>query len=187
MTHFFYRQGFTLVEMVVVIGISSVLMVALAFMIFNFGTTYTYEQRAAQSARSASIVLRELESLVTPADQVLATHVFAAGTYSSGSNVLVVEIPSIDSNGSTVSNTYDYAAFYVSGANAYRLLEPDVLSSRQGGTKLLSATISSLGFTYDNADFTLVTTVTADVQTQVQVKQATASDRQQETIRLRNR
>jgi hypothetical protein len=161
-------------------------MLTLGFVIFHFNENVSYEQAAAQSSGSASVLTRELTSFILPANAVLQTHTFSASNHTSSSTALVLEIPSIDSAGNVIANTYDYAAFYVVGADAYRLLEANALSARTSGTKLLSPTVSALTFTYNNADFTLVDTVTLDVQTQASVKQYLLSDHRREQVRLRN-
>lgn len=180
-------RGFTLIEVVIVIALSVSVMAALSLLILTFNKTATYDQASAQSSDSASTIMREIESLVAPADAVLQSYTFASGTYTSTSTSLVLEIPSIDSSGNIIANTHDYAAFYTVGTtSAYRLLQPNASSARASGTKLLSSTVSSLTFTYNNSDFTKVSSTTVDVQTQTQVKQDILSDHQREQIWLRN-
>ncbi len=184
----FYRKraGFTLIETVIVIALGVIMLAAIILLIFNFNNISVYEATSAKSSGSASTLMRELESLTFPADAVLQTHTFSGATYTSSGTTLVLEIPSIDSSGNAISNTYDYAAFYSVGTNAYRLLEKNALSTRAPGTKLLSSTVSALTFSYDSADFTTTSVVTTDIQTQASVKQMVLSDHLHEQIRLRN-
>lgn len=186
--HFHHKRnrGFTLIETVIVIALSVSTMVALGLLIYNFNRMSAYEQTSSQSSGSASALIREVESLAFPADAVLQMHMFSSATYSSSPTVLVLEIPSINSSGNVIANTFDYTVFYVVGTNAYRLLEADTLSTRVSGTKLLSSTVSALIFSYNSTDFTSVHTVTVDVQTQARVKQDILSDHRREQIRLRN-
>jgi len=179
-------RAFTLIETIIVITISTCMMLTLGFVIYQLNGTVVYRQTTLQSSGSASAIMRETESLVLPADAVLQIHTFSSATYTSSETVLVLEIPSIDSSGNAVANAHDYAAFYVVGTNAYRLLEANTLSSRASGTKLLSSTVSALTFAYNNIDFTQVTSITVDVQTQAHVKQNTLSDHRHEQIGLRN-
>jgi Tfp pilus assembly protein PilE len=179
-------RGFTLIETVIVIAFSSIMMLTIAVLAYNFNKISVYETTSAKSSDSASALMREIESLTFPADAVLQTHTFSGSTRTSSSTALVLEIPSIDSSGNAISNTYDYAAFYSVGTNAYRLLEKNALSTRAPGTKLLSSTVNALTFSYDSADFTTTSVVTADIQTQASVKQMILSDHLHEQIRLRN-
>ncbi|MDE1919226.1 MAG: type II secretion system protein [Patescibacteria group bacterium] len=179
-------RAFTLLETMIVIALAAGMMTTLGFLIYNFNGTSAYEQTLSQSSGSASAVLREVESLVLPADAVLQTHTFSSTTYTSTSTSIVLEIPSIDSSGNVISSTYDYAAFYTSGTNAYRLLQANASSKRASGTKLLSSSVKTLTFSYNNTDFTKVSSTTVDIQTQAQVKQNTVSDHRREQMRLRN-
>ena len=181
-------RGFTLVETFIVAVFAALMMVTLGLLIYTFNKTSGYELAASQSSGSASAILREVEALSLPADAVLQSHTFTTGTYTSSSTALVLEIPSVDSSGAIVSNAYDYAVFYVSSTTLYRRLEANASSVRGTGTKQLSTTVNALTFTYNNADFTQVNTVTVDVQTQSVVKQynLTLTDHRKEQIVLRN-
>lgn len=180
-------RAFTLIETVIVIAFSASIVLALGLLIYNFNKTSTYQQAFSQSSDSASATMRSLESLVMSATAVLQTHTFPSATYTSSATSLVLQLPSIDSSGNAIANTYDYAVFYVVGTNAYRLIEINALSKRTAGTKQLSSTMSALGFTYNDADFAKVNMVTIDVQTQAHVKQDVLSDHRREQVRLRNR
>jgi len=179
-------RAFTLVETIIVAAISACMLLMLGFLTYNFNGTLAYQQTVTQTSGSVSAIMREIELLALPADAALQTHTFQSSTYTSSPIALVLEIPSIDSSGNVIANTYDYAAFYVVGVNAYRLLEANALSKRASGTKQLGSAVNTLTFTYDNADFTKVSIVTVDAQTRAQVKQNVLSDHRREQIRLRN-
>ncbi len=186
MTHSSPMRAFTLVETVIVIALTVCMMTIVGLLIHTFGKTSSYGQASSQSSLSAGALMRELATLVAPASAVLETHTFSTGTYTSSANVLVLEIPSIDSSGSTVANSYDYAAFYLVGTSAYRRLEANGASARPTQTKLLSTTVNALSFTFDDAMFANVSSVTVDVETEARVKQDTASDHRNEQFILRN-
>ncbi len=170
----------------IVIALTVSMMITFGLLIYNFNMAVMYEQTSVESSDSANAILHGIESLALPADAVLQTHVFSDGTATSSSTTLVLEIPSIDGSGNVITNTYDYAEFYVIGANAYLHLEANVLSSRVSGTKLLGSDVNTIIFTYNSSDFTQVNTVMVDIQTRATVKQDTISDHLQEQIRLRN-
>ncbi|MFZ2500829.1 MAG: hypothetical protein WAW90_02455 [Minisyncoccia bacterium] len=185
--HYKNSAGFTLVETVIVVGMSACMMIAISALVLNFNKTLLYGNTSNQSFGSASALMREIESLTLPANAILQTHTFGGATYISTSTSLVLEIPSIDSSGNVIANTYDYAAFYVVGTtSAYRLLQPNALSTRASSTKLLSSTLNSMTFSFSHTDFTQVSSTTVDIQTRAQVKQDIISDHQRELIRLRN-
>ncbi|MSU74308.1 hypothetical protein EXS57_00845 [Candidatus Kaiserbacteria bacterium] len=188
MTHYplLPSRAFTLIETVIVIGFSTSMMLALGLVTYHFNKILTYEQTASWSSGSASTLMREIGSLVLPARAVLQTHTFSGTVYTSTSTVLVLEIPSIDNSGSVIANTFDYAVVYASSTEAYRVLAAHASSKRVSGTKKLSSTISSLIFTYNNTDFTQVSTTTVDVQTRAYAKQDMLTDHRSEQMRLRN-
>lgn len=180
------QSAFSLIEMVIVIAVGTAMLIVLGVLIFNFNKTSIYQQTLIQSSGSANALLREIKSLTLPANTVLETHTFSSATHTSTATSLVLKIPSTNSSGTVIANTYDYAAFYVVGTNAYRLLEADALSSRTSGTKLLSSTISTLTFAYNTAAFATVSNVTVDIWTQASTTQEILTDRRVEQIRLRN-
>jgi len=163
------------------------MMIALGSLIYSFNTISVYQQASMRSSSSASAVMRDIESLTLPANAVLQIYTFSGVTYTSSSTVLVLEIPSIDNSGNVIANTYDYAVFYSVDTNVYRLIEANALSNRSSSVKKLSSTVNTLSFVYDNdMDFTQISIVTVDIQTQTEAKQEIISDHMSEQIRLRN-
>ncbi len=181
------RRAFTLIETVIIIAFSVSVMIALVLLMYIFTKSSTYEQAIATSSGSATLVMREIELYTLPADAFVLSHTFpGAATYTSTTTSLVLELPSIDSSGYVIANTYDYVAFYATGTMAYRIIDKNALSNRATGTKALSSNISSFTFTYNNSVIPNATTTTVDVQTQTTVRQQTYTDHRREQIRLRN-
>ncbi len=181
------NRGFTLIETFIVIALSTIAMVALTNLFLIFNSVYGYQQAFMAAAGSAGGAMNAFEAAVLPADQVLASHTFGGTTYSSSANTLVLSLPAVDSSGNIIAGTEDYVAFYSSSTNLYRLTAAGAGSSRISGQKQLSTTLSSITFTYDNADFTKVTNVTADITTQSQFKQQTVQGHLNEQLYLRNK
>jgi hypothetical protein len=178
--------GFTLIETVVVVALSVIALLALVNLFMVFNSIYGYEQAFIASAGSASNTVNALEASVLPAEQVLTSYNFSGTTYTSTTTSLVLQIPSIDSSGNIVSGAKDYVAFYASSTKLYRLVSANAQSVRVSGRTQLSASLLSISFTYDNADVTRSTSVTADVQTRAQYKQQVLQSRLTEQLYLRN-
>jgi prepilin-type N-terminal cleavage/methylation domain-containing protein len=178
--------GFTLVETIIVIALSTILMLIVASLVYTFSTASSYEQAVVGSSGSTSAVMHELEALVPPASAVLASHTFASGTYTSSATALVLQIPAVDASGAVVAGAYDYAVFYTVGATAYRLLETSVSSARTPGLKTLGMNLGAVSFTYDTGDLTQARTVTTDARASGVVRQVTLSDERHESLTLRN-
>lgn len=164
------KHGFTLVETVVVIALTTMMMLALSTLYINFNSLYAYQQTVVATTGAAGGAINAISSAVLPADQVLASHVFSSGTISSGVSALVLELPTVDASGNIVAGKHDYIAFYLTGTDLYRKIETDAGSARISGTKRVSVLVSSLAFTYDNVDFTKVTNVTTNITAQLNTK-----------------
>lgn len=180
------KRGFTLVETFIVIGISVMALVGLVNLFLTFNSTYGYQQAFTATAGSAGNSMNSLETYISQADQVLASHTFIGTVYSSSATTLVLELPAIDSSGNIIAGINDYVVFYPSSTNFYRLVQAGAGSVRHSGLTLLSTTLNSVSFTYDNSDFTQVTNVTADIVTHAQFKQQVAQSHLREQLYLRN-
>jgi prepilin-type N-terminal cleavage/methylation domain-containing protein len=179
-------RGFTLIETIITVALTALLMGALAATLFAFNTLYAYQRAYQGATATARAVTSAFEAATMPATRVLASHTFASGTYSSGSTVLVLKLPSVDAGGTTLDGHYDYAAFWETGSSAYRLVEVDATSARRAGTTTLGTNLVSLSFSYNTVDPTLATTVTLDVVASSTVKGKSAASHAAESVRLRN-
>lgn len=180
------KRGFSLLETVLVMGISIGALIALVNLFLLFNSTYGYQQAFMSTAGSAGTAMSALEAAVLPADKILASHSFSGTTYSSATTTLVLELPKINGAGYVISGEYDYIAFYASSTTLYQLTQAGGGSTRASGIKQLSTTLNSISFTYGKAVFSNVTNVIADVQTQAQFKQQTVQGHLHEKLFLRN-
>ena len=180
------KNGFTFVELVVTLGISTLALIGLVNLFLVFNSVYGYQQILLATAGSAGAAMSTIEDSVLPASHVLTSHTFSGTTYASGTSTLILELPAVDSSGNIVSDTKDYVAFSSSTTMLYRLTQASINSVRISGLKQLSTTLQSLTFTYNDNDFTKVTQVTVDLQTQAQFKEQTAQSTLHEQMRLRN-
>lgn len=180
------NRGFTLIETLVAIAISVIALTALVNLFFIFNSTYGNQQAFMAAAGSAGGSMNALEAAILPASHVLASRNFSGTTYSSSATTLVLELPAVNSSGNIIPGVNDYVVFYPSSATLYRLVQAGVGSIRVSGLTTLSTTLSSISYTYDDADFTQVTNVTADIVTQAQFKQQTVQGHLNEQMYLRN-
>lgn len=180
------RKGFTLVELVVVVGIASATLAALAGLFVTFYEIYGY-QRAYMAAGSSGTAIRSIEAAVLPAENILASRVFSGTTYTSGITELVLELPSIDSSGVVISGAHDYIAIYTSGTELYMKTEIGAGSSRTSGTKKLSSSLYSLAFSYNAGSPAAASQVTMDIITRSSSKGETIENHLTQVMRLRNK
>lgn len=180
------RRGYTLIEIVIVIGISTLMLLALVNLFLGFNAIYGYQQIFIATAGSNGTAMNALEAAILPADQVLASHDFNGTVYTSGVTTLVLQLPAINASGAIITGTKDYLVFYTSSGSLFRLMQAGVGSVRVSSLKILSTTLNSIAFTYDNADFASVTNVTADISTQASYKQQAVQSHLSRQWYLRN-
>ncbi len=151
-------DGFSMLEVIVVVGIFAVLLLALFAIYEGYGKLYSVGQAEITTLKNVRYSLNETSQFVAQSHRVLASQVINSITYQSSSTTLVLQLPAITSTGDTIPNSWDYAVFYLGGTTTlYRFLQIDAASARSPvGLKVLSTIVSNVTFTYDNADFTQV-------------------------------
>jgi hypothetical protein len=179
-------RGFTLVETVIVLGITGFLVVALATTFGVFDRLFGYEDAYRGITYDASAIMRAAEDAIAPAARVVGSRAFASGTYSSGESALVVEMPAVDADGVAIADAYDYAAFYAADGTVYGTVETAAASARRAGTRTLGSAVSSLSFAYDTVDPADATSVTVRITASSTAHGTDAVGKLEETIRLRN-
>lgn len=180
------QRGFTLMETLTVVGIVSLIVIALFNIYEGYGTVFVIQQARVDVNGSAREIADEFKKTVLQASRVVASHDFSGVTHTSGNAVAVFEVPSVNSTGDIIAGTYDYVAFYATSADAYKVTDGASGSVRASSTKHLSKTLSALAFTYNNSTITLATSTTIEIQTQTTAKDQTISAHIYETARLRN-
>lgn len=180
------NRGFTLVEIVLVLGLMALILLALTTLFINHNSVYNFQQGFIKAAGSGRTSLNELTLHIAQGYRVLASQTINGNNYSTGPTVLVLQLPSIDSNGSAINGSWDYVAFYANGAELWRQTQSAVGSSRSSGARLLSQSVTSMTFAYDNVDFSLVKKVSIDLQTAETVKGQVITSRLAQQVVLRN-
>lgn len=153
--------GFSVIEMVIVVPLIAIMAFFLSYIgIYHFQTfnSQSAELNITDYARTA---LDDIDNYVRQATRVLSSY----STYTTGTNTLVLQIPSIDSSGQLVAGTYDNAVFYLSGTDLFRRIYPDASSTRSNVIQKLASGVntSNFSFSYDNGDYSLVKQVTTNL------------------------
>ena len=175
-------SGFTLVEMVIVLLVMAILLLGF-LMLYDWHTKiYNYEVAFVRVTSASRSSLQTLSSNASQAHQVLAS----SSGYSSGSQTLILQLPSVDNTGELIAGKWDTMIFYASSTNFYFSAQPDASSARPAGIKLLSDSLNSLTFTYNNADVTQATKVTVDMDNRLQVRNQTVDSHVQQDLYLKN-
>lgn len=182
------ESGFSIIELVLVIGLMTILLLALLNLFDWHNKMYLLEMADTRATGSARHALNNMSVYVAQASQVVASRTVGGTTYTTGSQTLVVQLPSFNSSGNLINNTNDYAVYYLSGSSLYQIIETGTGSARPAGTKLLSSDVDTFNIAYDDGNPTLANKVTVSLYTKVSVRPGTMAKTQvSSTIYLRNR
>lgn len=182
----YMHRGFTLVEVLITIALFVVLMFGISQLYIVYGRVIALQKSSIGVALGGSSIMDAVNTAASQADHVVATHTFSGTVYNSATTTAIFELPSVDSSGSIVANTYDYTVVYSSGTSAYRMTDAALGSSRISGKKQLTDALGGLSFTYDNAAFPSVGSVIVDATTTAVVRGQTTQTHLREHIYLRN-
>ncbi len=179
-------RAFTLIETVVVIGLSVALVVAIAQLSLLFGNTIALQNASIGNLLGANTITDAVRTAGLQADHIVANHAFSGFQRSTGTTTVIFELPSVDVSGSIISNVYDYVGIYASGTEAYRVIDTGSGSVRHSGTKRLSDVLDTLSFSYDASDVSLATSVLLEATTSAVVKGVVSEMHLYERVYLRN-
>lgn len=180
-------RGFSLMEVLVAVALFVLLMAALVSLYLGYTSLFVLEQMRFTLGTSANIALSEMEEATRQARQVLSSRVLSGDTYTTDADTLVLELPSVTADGTVVSGSFDYVAFYVSGTALYRLRDADDASARESGIRQLGGEVSAFALTYDTADPSEATEVSVDLTLALQKGQHSSTLHTQQEVYLRNK
>lgn len=141
-------KGITLPEVLITIAIAVVVGGLLINIMFqNTGLFYQQTSRVNQGV-GINDSLSKIRASIKEARSVAAQYVDGSTTYTSSASQLVLSLPSVDSSGNVLANTYDYVVYYLDQDKLRFLLFPNVLSKRMLANQIISSSAESLLFQY---------------------------------------
>lgn len=144
------QKGITLLEMLIAMGIASVVGILLLAIIVNSAGLYTKESTKLSQGVSSNDALSQIRETIKESSGVLASYTVSGTTYTSGSSQIVLKLASIDSSNNLISSTFDYFVFF-SDTNKLRLKTyPDASSARKAQDQIFSTSLDLLNFKYYN-------------------------------------
>ncbi len=180
------QKGFTLVEIVIVLGISCLLMIALFSLYDWHQKIYLQESNSIRITESVRRTLYNMSEIIAQATSIQSSHAFSGTTYSTGGSSVVLQVPSVSSSDAVIPATYDYIAFYLSNGSVYQVTEAGSGSVRVPGTRKLAENVQTFSLTYNNGDVTLASNVTIDMQTYLATRYSSVTVHVGDSIFLRN-
>jgi type II secretory pathway pseudopilin PulG len=180
------QRGFTILEIVVVLGLIVVVMLGLFALFTNHYKIYNYENALIKASGSARSTMTDISVDALQAYRVLQNSTINGTAYVSGPTTLIFQVPAFTSSGTAIANTYDYVAYSLTGTTLKEDFQAGSGSSRKTHSRTLSTSVSALTFTYDNATWNSVKKVTVDLTTQEVYKGETITQHLNQQFRLRN-
>lgn len=180
------QDGFTIVEIVVVLGITILIMLGLFTLYDNYYKVYNAQEATARVVSAAALTGSELQNSIKQAESVLSSHTISGTTYNSDSDTIVLRLPAVNSSGSLIASQYDYIVFNVDGTRLSKITSAYSSSFRQSGTRQLSDVVGTATFSYNNGDFAQVDRVDVNVNMQVTNRGITTSQNLQQSLYLFN-
>lgn len=176
----------TLIEVLITVGLLAAIVAVLGAFFARFDGLYRFQTAVRDTAGSASAAARAIDAAARAADAVAVSHAFSGVARASSTSTLVLELPSINAAGDVIVGAYDYAAFYASSTALYEALDANASSSRASSTSMLSNALASLSFSYNAANITTATSVSAVISTASSFVSGTASSTVSVQARLKN-
>lgn len=155
--------GFTIIELVIVIAIASTLILVLFSLFEGQMRNYGYQQAQLRVAGGTRSVIDNMMTYTMQASNVVATRTVNGVGYTSDSDTIILELPTMNGSYDRLADTYDYVVFNLDGTNLNMVVAPNASSFRKPVTKRLDDSINSFSITYNNVDFTLVDEIDVSV------------------------
>lgn len=174
-------RGFTLLEVSVVMALLALIGLFLGQTYLDFSQFFGRENLQVDLNLANQNTLQDVSASVKESAAVLASAVLDSITYTSATTTLVLNLPTINTQGQIVSGSYDTLAYYLDPANQKKLVkrvQAAAGSRRQTQTKTLDSFVSFLEFQYNatsTADAAAIIMTLTSSQTQAGRLQAVTS------------
>lgn len=168
-------EGFTLIEVSVVLFFAGLLLVVMFNLYDWHSKIYSYQQAYVRVSTGNRQVVSTMQDYITQSYKVLSSATINGVNYTTGSDVLVLQLPALDANNNVIFGLWDKVAFYKSGFNIFIQVEPDPGSSRLNLNKILNDSVQSFVLTYNNVNLSLVNKVTLSLTSAAQARSQTVS------------
>ncbi len=142
------KHGLTLVEVLIAMAIATIVGLLLFVIIVNSaGLFYTQSSKLSQGV-GINDALQKVKEAIRSSSSVAPSYQDGPATYTSSSTQLILKIPSIDTSGNVIGETFDYYVFF-QDQNFFTFKSfPASQSSRKASDQILSSNVDSLTFRY---------------------------------------
>ncbi len=144
------QAGFTLLELVITMGLVSVVGLLLVVIIVNSTGVFYKESSKLSQGLNSNDALSSIRGDIKQSNGVVATYTDGSTTYTSGTTQLILKLSSIDSSNNLISNTYDYFVYFLDQKKLRLKSFPDPASVRKKQDQIFSTIVDSVLFQYFN-------------------------------------
>lgn len=144
-------RGLTLIEVLVAMGIATVVGVLLVVIIVNSAGLFTQQSSKVETGLNINDTLSQVRGSIKQASAVTASYTSGSTTYTTGVNQLVLKVSSVDSSGNIIANNHDYFVFFLDQSSLHFKVFPDPSSARKASDQIFSTAVDNLVFKYFNS------------------------------------
>lgn len=145
-------NGFTLVEVLVSMGIATVVASLLVVIIANSAGLFYKQSAKVGQGVGVNDALSKFRETVKEANSIAAGYPKATPyTYTTSPTQIVLTIPAIDNLGNIISDVFDYYVFTKQEDKLKFMVFPDIQSFRKSADWILSSNVKEVLFQYFNS------------------------------------
>lgn len=145
------KNGLTLVEVLITLLIFVVVSGLLLIILFNTsGLQFRQSFKIDQGLRSNDALIKVKENIKVSL-QVAVGYPENFPTFTSGNNILVLKVASVDQSNNIIANTFDYFVYVVENGSLKEKVFPSALSSRKSTDEILAQNIESFILDYTDS------------------------------------
>jgi prepilin-type N-terminal cleavage/methylation domain-containing protein len=180
------EQGFTLVEMVVVLLLFSMVTGGIFVLYKQHNAIFEYEQAYVKAVGSTRNAMEAILLSGRSSYRVLSSASVSGTFRDSGDHEIVLQIPSVDGSNVLIPGSYDLAVYYLEGNKLWQEIEYAAGTGRPASKRLLSESVTDFNLDYDNADYAQVKKVTVEIKTAESYRKGSAIGNLKQQFYLRN-
>lgn len=145
------QKGLTLMEILISLGIASIVGILLLVIITNSAGIFYKQASKVESGLNINDAMTAFKENIKQSSAVVDAYTDSSVTYTSGSTELILKISSIDSSNNIISDTYDYFVYYLDQKKLRLKTFPNASSVRKNQDRIFSTAAESLLFEYLNS------------------------------------
>ena len=142
-------RGFTLIEVLIVVGIATVVAALLVVIIANSAGLFYKQSAKLSQGLGVNDALAKFRQIVKESNSIATGYPpGSSSAYTTSATQIVLTIPSIDTLGNIIPNVFDYFVFHQDQDKLKLKIFPDIQSSRKSQDQILARYVNGASFHY---------------------------------------